>query len=156
MHEYQYVGQIDAKDRYAQQCQSGAAETRRFMLHCWLDQANYINALAVSVLPFFEPTKPITLGELFVTLGELFLTLGESISLFFVYLQCNVRWRILLMLDQISTVLAQKNDELSLVLKLNRLACILKHGAPPTAKVTLGRFSLDFVNRQIYIGYLHT
>jgi hypothetical protein len=60
------------------------------------------------------------------------------------------------MLDQISTVLARKNDELSLVLKLNRLACILKHGAPPTAKITLGRFSLDFVNRQIYIGYLHT
>jgi hypothetical protein len=75
---------------------------------------------------------------------------------FFVYLQCNVGWRILLMLDQISTVLARKNDVLSLVLKLNRLACILKHGTPPTAKVTLGRFSLDFVNRQIYIGYLHT
>jgi hypothetical protein len=49
-------------------------------------QANYINALAVSVLPFFEPAKPITLGELFVTLGELFFTLGESFSLFFVYL----------------------------------------------------------------------
>jgi hypothetical protein len=46
-------------------------------------QANYINALAVSVLPFFEPAKPITLGELFVTLGELFFTLGESFSLFF-------------------------------------------------------------------------
>jgi hypothetical protein len=60
------------------------------------------------------------------------------------------------MLDQISTVLARKNDELSLVLKLNMLACILKHGAPPTANVALGRFSLDFVNRQIYIGYLHT
>jgi hypothetical protein len=56
------------------------------------------------------------------------------------------------MLDQISTVLARKNDVLSLVLKLNRLACILKLGAPPTSKVTLGRFSLDFVNRQIYIG----
>jgi hypothetical protein len=69
---------------------------------------------------------------------------------FFVYLQCNVAWCILLMLDQISTVLARKNDVLSLVLKLNRLACILKHGTPPTAKVTLGRFSLDFVNRQIY------
>jgi hypothetical protein len=25
-------------------------------------QANYINALAVSVLPFFEPAKPMTLG----------------------------------------------------------------------------------------------
>jgi hypothetical protein len=47
-----------------------------------MEQANYINALAVSVLPFFEPVKPITLGELFVTLGELFLTLGESFSLF--------------------------------------------------------------------------
>jgi hypothetical protein len=31
------------------------------------EQANYINALAVSVLPFFEPAKPITLGEHFVT-----------------------------------------------------------------------------------------
>jgi hypothetical protein len=29
-------------------------------------QANYINALAVSVLPFFEPAKPITLGESFI------------------------------------------------------------------------------------------
>jgi hypothetical protein len=46
-------------------------------------QANYINALAVSVLPFFEPAKPITLGEIFVTLGELFFTLGESFSLLF-------------------------------------------------------------------------
>jgi hypothetical protein len=55
-----------------------------------LDQAYYINALAVSVLPIFEPAKPITLGELFVTLGEFFFTLGESFSLFFVYLQCNV------------------------------------------------------------------
>jgi hypothetical protein len=60
------------------------------------------------------------------------------------------------MLDQISTVLARKNDEFSLVLKLNRLACIFKHGAPTTAKLTLSRFSLDFVNCQIYIGYLHT
>jgi hypothetical protein len=48
-----------------------------------LEQANYINALAVSVLPLFEPAKRITLGELFVTLGELFFTLGESLSLFF-------------------------------------------------------------------------
>jgi hypothetical protein len=121
-----------------------------------LHQANYINALAVSVLPFFEPAKPITLGEIFVTLGESFFTLGESFFFFFVYFQCNVWWRILLMLDQISTVLARKNDEFSLVLELNRLACIFKHGAPPTAKVTLCRFSLDFVNCQIYIGYLHT
>jgi hypothetical protein len=60
------------------------------------------------------------------------------------------------MLDQISTVLARKNDALSLVLKLKRLASISKHGAPPTAKVTLGRFSPDFVNCQIYIGYLLT
>jgi hypothetical protein len=41
------------------------------------------------------------------------------------------------MLDHISTVLARKNDVLSFVLKLNRLACILKHGATPTAKATL-------------------
>jgi hypothetical protein len=47
-----------------------------------IKQANYINALAVSVLPFFEPAKPTTLGEFFVTLGELFFTLGESFSLF--------------------------------------------------------------------------
>jgi hypothetical protein len=59
------------------------------------------------------------------------------------------------MLDQIFTMLARKNDVLILFFKLNRLACILKHGAPPTAIFTLGRFSLDFVNRQIYIGYLH-
>jgi hypothetical protein len=119
-------------------------------------QANYINAMAVSVLPFFEPAKPITLGELFVTFCESFFTLGETFFFFFVYFQCKDWWRILLMLDQFSTVLARKNDEFSLVLKLNRLACIFKHGAPPTAKLTLGMFSLDFVNCQIYIGYLHT
>jgi hypothetical protein len=34
-----------------------------------LYQANYINALAVSVSPFFEPAMPMTLGGLFVTLG---------------------------------------------------------------------------------------
>jgi hypothetical protein len=32
-------------------------------------QANYINELAVSVSPFFEPAMPMTLGGLFVTLG---------------------------------------------------------------------------------------
>jgi hypothetical protein len=112
--------------------------------------------LAVSVLPLFEPAKPITLGELFVTLGEFVLHWVNHFFFFFVYLQCNVWWRIFLMLDQISTMLARKNDEFSLVLKLNRLACIFKHGAPPTANVTLGRFSLDFVNSQKYIGYLHT
>jgi hypothetical protein len=46
-------------------------------------QANYINALAVSVLLFFEPAKPLTLGELFVTLGESFFTLGESFFFLF-------------------------------------------------------------------------
>jgi hypothetical protein len=119
--------------------------------------------LAVSALPFFEPAKLIALGELFVTLGEifvtlgqLFVTLGESFSLFF---------RLSSMLCWVANTFnarsnlyhaGSKNDELSLVLKLNRLARILKHGAPPTAKVTLGRLSLDLVNRQIYIGYLHT
>jgi hypothetical protein len=49
------------------------------------------------------------------------------------------------MLDQISAVLARKNDTLSLVLKLKRLACFSKHGAPLTAKVTLGIFSRDTV-----------
>jgi hypothetical protein len=33
------------------------------------NEANYINALAVSVSPFFEPAMPMTLGGLFVTLG---------------------------------------------------------------------------------------
>jgi hypothetical protein len=33
------------------------------------EQANYINALAVSVSPFFEPAMPMTVGGLFVTLG---------------------------------------------------------------------------------------
>jgi hypothetical protein len=32
-------------------------------------QANYINALAVSVSAFFEPAMPMTLGGLFVALG---------------------------------------------------------------------------------------
>jgi hypothetical protein len=73
------------------------------------NQANYINALAVSVLPFFEPAKPIALGGFLMTLGEPFF-FG-----FFVYLQFNDWWRILLMLDQTSTVLARKNDEFSLV-----------------------------------------
>jgi hypothetical protein len=45
-------------------------------------QANYINALAVSVLPLFEPAKPIKLGELFVTLGELFLHCVNHFSFF--------------------------------------------------------------------------
>jgi hypothetical protein len=35
-------------------------------------QANYINALAVSVLPFFVLAKPMTLGGFFVTLGGCF------------------------------------------------------------------------------------
>jgi hypothetical protein len=39
-------------------------------------QANYINALAVSVLPFFEPAMPMTLGGLFVTLGGFWYGIG--------------------------------------------------------------------------------
>jgi hypothetical protein len=39
-------------------------------------QANYINALAVSVLPFFEPSMPMTLGGLFVTLGGFWYDIG--------------------------------------------------------------------------------
>jgi hypothetical protein len=46
-----------------------------------LYQANYINALAVSVLPFFEPAKPMTLDGFFVTLGGFFMTLGEPFVL---------------------------------------------------------------------------
>jgi hypothetical protein len=62
------------------------------------DQANnYINALAVSVLPFFEPAKPMTLGELCFTLGELFLHWVNFVlhwvnffNVLFDYLQCHV------------------------------------------------------------------
>jgi hypothetical protein len=39
-------------------------------------QANYINALTVSVLPFFEPAMPMTLGGLFVTLGGFWYDIG--------------------------------------------------------------------------------
>jgi hypothetical protein len=39
-------------------------------------QANYINALAVSVSPFFEPAMPMTLGGLFVTLGGFWYDIG--------------------------------------------------------------------------------
>jgi hypothetical protein len=50
-------------------------------------QANYINALAVSVSPFFEPAKG-TLGgfifspwvDFFMTLGGFFMTLGELLK----------------------------------------------------------------------------
>jgi hypothetical protein len=42
----------------------------------FLYQANYINALVVSVLPFFEPAK-WTLGELFSPVGGFFMTMGE-------------------------------------------------------------------------------
>jgi hypothetical protein len=45
-------------------------------LHRFVGQANYINALAVSVLPFIEPAKPITLGGFFVTLGGFFNDIG--------------------------------------------------------------------------------
>jgi hypothetical protein len=51
------------------------------------EQANYINALAVSVSPFFEPAK-VTLGGLFfspwvdflMTLGGYFLAFGELLK----------------------------------------------------------------------------
>jgi hypothetical protein len=39
-------------------------------------QANYINVLAVSVLPFFEPATPMTLGGLFVTFGGFWYDIG--------------------------------------------------------------------------------
>jgi hypothetical protein len=41
-----------------------------------IEQANYINALAVSVLPFFEPAMPMTLGGLFVTFGGFWYDIG--------------------------------------------------------------------------------
>jgi hypothetical protein len=50
--------------------QGGGGATRSqsfFRISSSLHQANYINALAVSISPFFEPAKPITLGECFVT-----------------------------------------------------------------------------------------
>jgi hypothetical protein len=40
-------------------------------------QANYINALAVSVLPFFEPAE-VTLGGSIFFRGWIFMTLGGS------------------------------------------------------------------------------
>jgi hypothetical protein len=39
-------------------------------------QAKYINALAVSVLRFFEPAMPMTLGGLFGTLGGFWYDIG--------------------------------------------------------------------------------
>jgi hypothetical protein len=42
-------------------------------------QANYINALAASVLRLFEPAGPMTLGQLFLTLGELLFTFHSTI-----------------------------------------------------------------------------
>jgi hypothetical protein len=41
----------------------------------WTYQANYINALAVSISPFFEPARP-TLGELSPPVGDLFHDIG--------------------------------------------------------------------------------
>jgi hypothetical protein len=55
-----------------------------------MEQANYINALAVSVSPFFEPAMPMTLGGLFVTLGGFLYDIGRLLFYrFFVYFQCN-------------------------------------------------------------------
>jgi hypothetical protein len=51
-------------------------ETSRGLLVCCMDQTTYINALAVSILPFSEPAKPITLGGFFVTLGGFFNDIG--------------------------------------------------------------------------------
>jgi hypothetical protein len=48
------------------------ADTKEVTLY----QANYINALAVSVLPFFEPAMPMTLGGLFVTFGGFWYDIG--------------------------------------------------------------------------------
>jgi hypothetical protein len=54
------------------------------------EQANYINALAVSVSPFFEPAMPIALGGLCVTLGGFVYDIGWLLfNRFFVYFQCN-------------------------------------------------------------------
>jgi hypothetical protein len=41
------------------------------------DQANYINALAVSVEPFFEPAKGTLGGFYFFPWVDFFMTLGE-------------------------------------------------------------------------------
>jgi hypothetical protein len=53
---------------------------QEFKNHCVLlegdrEQANYINALAVSISTIFEPARP-TLGELFSPVGELFHDIG--------------------------------------------------------------------------------
>jgi hypothetical protein len=52
-------------------------------------QANYINALAVSVLRPFEPAGLITLGELYFTLGELVFTF--HLTIFNIIYTFNVR-----------------------------------------------------------------
>jgi hypothetical protein len=59
------------KKKHARQARHGTA--REVVKR---DQANYINALAVSVLPFFEPAMPMTLGGLFVTLGGFWYDIG--------------------------------------------------------------------------------
>jgi hypothetical protein len=43
-------------------------------------QANYINALAVSVSPFFEPAKGILGGFFFPLWVDFFMTLGELLK----------------------------------------------------------------------------
>jgi hypothetical protein len=48
----------------------------------FFEQANYINALAVYVLRFFEPAGLTTLGRLSTTLGNL---VSIFICLFFIY-----------------------------------------------------------------------
>jgi hypothetical protein len=56
---------------------SGARQSKkRTFTRQRINQANYINALAVSVLSFFEPAMPMTLGGLFVTLGGFWYDIG--------------------------------------------------------------------------------
>jgi hypothetical protein len=68
--------QRDRKPSGSLKMYAPAARHRTYKQRENLLQANYINALAVSVLPFFEPAKG-TLGGISPPVGGFFITLGE-------------------------------------------------------------------------------
>jgi hypothetical protein len=55
---------------------TAAESTVLILLFSTVDQANYINALAVSVSPFFEPAKVTLGGLIFSAWVDIFMTLG--------------------------------------------------------------------------------
>jgi hypothetical protein len=57
-------------------CRSTIRQHWSFVVVLWSDQANYIDALAVSISTIFEPAKG-TLGGFFSSVGGFFMTLGE-------------------------------------------------------------------------------